>query len=253
MSLIRLAFIFLLLCAPAWAAADPCDGDDARRLSAEGLRLYKEAFALSREPERARALYEQALRCFERAIAVSQTPAKIYHPLGLVYEKLDRREEAIAAFERFLAEVPESERSPQVTQKLRDKLAALRAGLPPPAPPRPAPPPVLSGPPLKPAPRLLELQPRRQPRWGLIITGSAMFGTGYLLSVLGGALCEPQECGPQGWTLYLPLFGSFVEMGYYRGIEDRGATLAVLFADGLIQVTGAALIIAGAIGKRRPR
>jgi hypothetical protein len=55
----------------------------------------------------------------------SQAPAKICHPLGLVLEKLGRDAEALDAFRRFLAEVPENERSPALSKKLGDKVNEL--------------------------------------------------------------------------------------------------------------------------------
>jgi hypothetical protein len=125
----RLALLLLLLPAPLLAdETDPCGPGvkDAQKLAQAGLRLYKETGALPEPSQRARG-YERSLRCFLAAIEKSTgSPAKIYHPLGLVYEKLERYVEAVQAFRRFLAEVPEAQRNPGVTKQITDKLQRLR-------------------------------------------------------------------------------------------------------------------------------
>lgn len=124
-----LIFVTLLLPLPALAAVDPCgkDGKDAqgpRALAEEGLRLYKAAASIAESGERVRT-YERALRCYQQALKSGQQVDALYHPLGLVYEKLERPVEAIGAFERFLAAVPEIERRPGVTKQIQDKLKVL--------------------------------------------------------------------------------------------------------------------------------
>jgi hypothetical protein len=119
----------LCLCLPGLARAqapDPCGpGErDAQRLAQEGLRLYKDAGALADPGERTKG-YERALRCYQAVLRVGANPVLIYHPLGLVYEKLERHVEAVEALERFLREVPEAERRVGVTKQIDDKLRDL--------------------------------------------------------------------------------------------------------------------------------
>lgn len=123
------AILLLSSVAPAWGKdADPCGegGKDPRQMAEAGLRLYKEA-ARTDDPAAQVKEYERALRCYQAAMrASSGQAAKVYHPLGLVYEKLERYVEAVEAFKRFLAEVPENQRNPGVTKQITDKLKALR-------------------------------------------------------------------------------------------------------------------------------
>lgn len=247
-----------LLPAPALAQApSPCDtSTDPKRLVEEGLRLYKAAFAQGPGPV-ARAQYEQALRCYERAMDNSRSPAKIYHPLGLVYEKLDRPEDALDAFERFLGEVPESERSPQVSQKLRERVEVLRAQLaarraPEVRPAQPAAPAAVPLPSANLTPRLGET--RREPRMGLVIAGASIAGGAYLISLIGGVVCSSIDgyiCGTQAWGWYVPIIGPFIAMSsYYTGNDDYAAVEAVLAIDGLLQAGGVTMAILGAVLKR---
>src|SRR5262245_4904679 len=136
MILLRLIILgaALLLSARAGAGAPPADREDAcfpdvrdvSLLYSEGLRIQEQAGRL-RGPDRDQA-YERALRCFLLVLEVSKSPelAKVYHPVGLIYEKLDRPVEAIAALERYLAEVPESRRWPGATGQVRERLRRLR-------------------------------------------------------------------------------------------------------------------------------
>lgn len=111
---------------PGKEAPDPCAESQAPQdLASTGLNLYRLALAQAEEHERARVL-ERSLRCFQHALAQSAVgKSKLYHPLGLVYERLGRPEQAIEALERFLAEVPEVSRQPGATKQVTDKLAAL--------------------------------------------------------------------------------------------------------------------------------
>lgn len=243
--LLSTALALRLVPAAAQGGVDRCAQlQDPRRLVEEGLRQYRAGFADQR-PAVSRQRYEQALRCYERAIEHSLNPAKIHHPLGLVYEKLGRPEEALAAYERFLAEVPEEERSAQVTRKIEERIASLREQrvvrqLPdPPVPPAP-PPPQVDAVVAAPASH------RGEPRIGLIAAGSSLFGDAYLFSVLAGALCDPLVCGPRAWSLYVPLVGPFIAMSSYRDSEDYALVMASLFLDGFLQVGGATMVVLGA-------
>lgn len=109
------------------APADSCGPEvtDPQRLAEAGLRLYKDAAGLD-DPQARVKEYERALRCYQAALERSQRSAvKLYHPLGLVFEKLERNVEAVEAFRRFLAEVPEAQRNVGVTKQINDKLKAL--------------------------------------------------------------------------------------------------------------------------------
>lgn len=108
------------------AAPEPCTAAaTAGSLAEEGLRAYREAQGDADEARRARGL-ERAVRCYQLALGKSQVGgAKVYHPLGLAYEKLGRDAEAADAFAAFLREVPEVERLPGVTRQVSAKLEAL--------------------------------------------------------------------------------------------------------------------------------
>jgi hypothetical protein len=109
------------------SAADSCGPEvtDPQRLAEAGLRLYRDAAGVD-DPQARVKEYERALRCYQAAFERSQRQAvKLYHPLGLVYEKLERHVEAVDALRRFLAEVPEAQRNVGVTKQINDKLKAL--------------------------------------------------------------------------------------------------------------------------------
>lgn len=116
----------LLLPARGGAATEPCGPEekDPQRLAQQGLRLYKEAGAVA-DPGARTKTYERALRCYQGVLRTGKNPAPIYHPLGLVYEKLERYVEAVESLERFLREVPEAERKVGVTKQIDDKLRDL--------------------------------------------------------------------------------------------------------------------------------
>lgn len=112
------------------AEPDPCGPQerDPTRLAQAGLRIYQEAVrTASRDPQAAVRKYEVALRCYRAVTQVSHEPAKIFHPMGLVYLRLGRYTEAFSAFKRFLAEVPEDKRKPGVTKQIQDRLLELKA------------------------------------------------------------------------------------------------------------------------------
>lgn len=139
------AALVLLLCAVAPAQADkkaghvrpadpvsrPVDRCDAaqmdpQELAERGFQIYQEAVRLEEERQRVREL-ERSVQCYMVAMDnASAGAAKVYHPLGLALEKLGRYPEAVDAFERFLALVPEKERKAGVTKQITDKIATLR-------------------------------------------------------------------------------------------------------------------------------
>lgn len=115
--------------ADAAAARDGCADGDPVALAEEGLRLYQNAVRnlQPRDPRAAIAEFERALRCYRSVIRLSKDPSKIYHPLGLVYQRLERYTEALEAYQRFLAAVPEELRKPGVTRQIQDRMQEVRA------------------------------------------------------------------------------------------------------------------------------
>lgn len=99
--------------------------------------------------------YAAALQRFERAYALSRSPEFLFN-IGLTLERLERRDDAIAALQQYLALRPSSPQRVVVERHIADLRAALAAATPapvvapapplpvvaPPAPPSPPPPPV---------------------------------------------------------------------------------------------------------------
>jgi hypothetical protein len=103
--------------APPAAPASPAISDEARRRFAAGVALLK-------DPEGPR--YEEAYREFKEAYASSPS-YKILGNLGLCAMKLERDDEAIAAYEKYLAEGKDL--SPPEQAQVRSDLATLKAGV----------------------------------------------------------------------------------------------------------------------------
>ncbi|MFO0597871.1 MAG: hypothetical protein U0228_21395 [Myxococcaceae bacterium] len=80
-----------------------------------------------------------------------------------------------------------------------------------------------------------------EPRKGLIISGAAVLGASYALSVLVAiGYCGPgREC--QNGALYIPVVGPFIVAA--MAPSTGGATLAAF--DGVVQLAGLGLLIAG--------
>lgn len=111
---------------PGPDVCDPAVARDPQKMAEAGLKLYRAAQGIADPMVQAKE-YEHALRCYRGAISTGQgSVAKIYHPLGLVYERLGRDVEAVEALQRFLREVPEDRRNVGVTKQINDKLAALK-------------------------------------------------------------------------------------------------------------------------------
>jgi hypothetical protein len=112
-----LATAAVLSASTAWAAG-PAISDEARRRFTAGVSLLK-------DPEGPR--YEEAYREFKAAYAASPS-YKILGNLGLCAMKLERDDEAIDAYEKYLAEggkdLPASEQ-----QQIRSDLATLKTGV----------------------------------------------------------------------------------------------------------------------------
>lgn len=92
------------------ARASAQEGPTSDEREARGLfDLGSEAYAQAR--------YDRALKYFQEAYALSKRPGLLYN-LGLTYSNLRRDREAIDAFERYLAEVPDAENREAVQNRL---------------------------------------------------------------------------------------------------------------------------------------
>ena len=87
-------------------------------------------------------------------------------------------------------------------------------------------------------------------RYGLIISGSIVFGMPYLFSAFGG-LSSLGSNDTTGVALLLPVIGPFIVAGQsdFHGLE--GFVSGLLLISGLVQTTGAALLIAGLAGSKK--
>jgi tetratricopeptide (TPR) repeat protein len=141
--MMRAVTLLLLVAAPALAQIDP-DTEIARRHFERGTEHYDAG------------RYDEAVREFEAAREVRASPAFDYN-IARCYDRLERVEEAIAAYRRYLSSGQSDEESAEAAARiavLRERLAR-RAPTPPPtvAPPPPAAPPppiaVTSSPPSK--------------------------------------------------------------------------------------------------------
>jgi hypothetical protein len=102
--------------------------------------------------------------------------------------------------------------------------------------------PVPCGALLPPAPqRWLE-----RPRWGLIGAGLGVGGGLAMINLITAASIPSVDDSATVWPLYVPVLGPFLQMGYVEGGQR-----AVLAASGVAQLGGLALIIAGAVAKRK--
>ena len=96
----------------------------------------------------------------------------------------------------------------------------------------------------------------RRIRAGLVIGGSVLFGTVYVITALvgatlgdvGSASCTHGVCGADtrpGKLLLLPVFGPFTLMGATTSIDN-----GFLFFDGFLQASGTAMIAVGLAAKK---
>jgi tetratricopeptide (TPR) repeat protein len=117
-----LSILTLLLCAPAHAGDDDDDkpgaatGEkavEARKRFAEGNELY------------AKGDYDKALEAFRAAIAADPSLPGPYRNLGLVYRALNKCEEALTHYEKYLQLKPEG----RFTERVRREIDICRAKL----------------------------------------------------------------------------------------------------------------------------
>lgn len=104
----------------------------------------------------------------------------------------------------------------------------------------------------------------RRPNTGLLVAGLATLGGGYLLTALPSAFANFIDEGSSRsgvakgtyWPMYIPVVGPFIQIAamsgssYYGETGTRLLAIPCVFA-GLIQTTGLALTIAGAVTGRR--
>ncbi|MDJ0764794.1 MAG: hypothetical protein QNJ97_17570 [Myxococcota bacterium] len=155
---------------------------------------------------------------------------------------------------------------PQTTPAPAPQPSAVQETTPPPPPPQgtpgTAPAPDTAAPATHPQPPTAPAAPAPEPQWrrtvkpgrGLRISGYAMLGSGYLVSIMLGTLLGSDFV--HSWYLYIPVIGSFMygvdvirrsdEESEY---ESEGAALRslgiLLWTPSLLQIAGAALAIAG--------
>ena len=99
-------------------------------------------------------------------------------------------------------------------------------------------------------------------RIGLVIPGAVLFGGSYALSLWAGS----SGGGSYGAALYVPVFGPFIQMTnapvvardscsswFCPDYSDlrRSLYYVGLAIDGVVQVVGAAMLVAGIVGKRK--
>jgi hypothetical protein len=86
-----------------------------------------------------------------------------------------------------------------------------------------------------------------EPRKGLVISGAAVLGASYAITVLVAiGYCGPgSEC--VNGALYIPVIGPFIVAA--QAPSTGGATLAAF--DGIVQVTGLGLLIAGFVAPEK--
>lgn len=142
----------VLLCS---LLALPAHADEARDHFEHGAVLY------------AATRYDAALHEFESAHAIQPMPAFVFN-IARCLDRLDRRSEAVAAYERFLAASPD----PANASVARERVAAL------------TPPPTITAPV---TPIALVQEPKPKPRRRFVLPG-AVGGGAVLLAGIGAGL-----------------------------------------------------------------
>lgn len=110
-------FVVALALAPATVVSAQATDDELAE--AEARALFNAAVAAYDAGR-----YEDALDSFERAYQRSSRAALLYN-MGQCYDRLRRDQEAVDAFERYLAAMPDAENRSQVEARIR----ALREGI----------------------------------------------------------------------------------------------------------------------------
>ncbi|MBK8241135.1 MAG: tetratricopeptide repeat protein [Deltaproteobacteria bacterium] len=209
--------------APADADADRDDAKQAMEAFARGSDNYNAA------------KYDVALRDFLEAASLYASPDFQYN-IALCYEKLDKPEEAIAAFETYL----KTKRNVPDRANVEDRIRRLREQI------------ERRGDTSDPTPPTTEPSDGRAPGRALVISGAALLGVGAAVALGGGIgfgtaakrrsddLDDVQTGGnPQGLT--------FAEAS---ALQDDGkrfelGQIALAAAGGAVAIVGVALLAVG--------
>jgi hypothetical protein len=108
-----------------------------------------------------------------------------------------------------------------------------------------------------PVPPPAPLRYEMRPRYGLVAAGAAVLGGIYLTTVMttsiwdnmGNCSSSTSRCN-QHWPLYIPVVGPFVDAARLGGLGQQSLT-GVMVLNGLGQLAGLSMLIAGATTKRR--
>lgn len=112
-------------------------------------------------------------------------------------------------------------------------------------------------------PQRVPIRYELRPRYGLIAGGASMLGAMYLITAIAGlatvaASDIAREVGCDGgagcptaaWPLFVPVAGPFIQMGYLSGAGANTARVLLAF-DGMVQLGGLAMIIAGSLARKK--
>jgi hypothetical protein len=92
-------------------------------------------------------------------------------------------------------------------------------------------------------------EPVTKMRKGLVIAGSVVFGSTYLISIITAAqVADVAGTTEDVWPLFVPVVGPFIAMGTTHAWSDGEGSNglgAILLLDGIAQVGGAAMFIGG--------
>lgn len=113
--MVWLASFFACVTSFANAQEPPATDDEARGLFAAGQAAYEEG------------RYDRAYELFSEAHAASERPELLYN-MGLAADRAGRAEEAISAYERFVAAVPDHPRLAFVRTRIADLRSSAGGG-----------------------------------------------------------------------------------------------------------------------------
>jgi tetratricopeptide (TPR) repeat protein len=191
------------------------------------------------------ARYEQALAAFQEAATLYASPDFQYN-IGLCYDKLDKPEEAIRAFETYLRTKPDAPDRANVEDRIARLRADLERAAAEPAPTEPTPQPTSQ------PPESLMEDVATPPSRPFIIAGAALAGVGTAVALGGGiglgvlakqrsdAIDDIQDGGNPGGA-------TFDEARTLETEGKRFEALQVTFVavGAAVALTGAALLAVG--------
>lgn len=210
--------------------------------------------------------YREALVELQAAYAVRQE-AQLLFEHGRVFARLGQIAEALDAYSRYLAAEPNA--PAEMRREATAEISRLSAWLMPPA--------AVTGSSQRPqlpglrlplgagaaGERVAAVRFEQRPYGGLIAGGIALMSVGYTPAIICGPLFGSLVFGSSrstslqsavGWTLAIPVAGPFLS-GLLSLGDSRyfGSTWAAawIFADGVAQVAGLAMVIAGARNKQK--